>query len=752
MSADKKFRSRMARTTVSSDEVTTDGPFDETCSAPCISRGEHSGEHSSVSRFTEAMNNPDWRRRRDGCSACDSTATENSNMSQDTFRRHESSQTPGDRSLPGSMETNSTGHLWNFTDNAHYLQPSLGSSEVEARDTNANSVDKTYVAPDHNNIHTAENKSIEQEISGLCSLLMQINIADSRYRDRPVEMLSLIPLFPNDDTSKTHGNSTGRDNPIARVQRARGIPRRRRPEQSQGSDQETKHLSEATNNKSRQLTVDFVNTQKQEGKDLMRISEAEILEKAREAVFNDPAVADIGIKDAQPQSRTADKPVVQTEQSDKNEEPGHRSKAYAKIIQKLNQIRKTPVKQMDRPKTNEELQYEREACAKVLQKLDRFKKKATVQLDRPRTNQELEHQSEAYTKTLQRLDRLVDQSRTKEEFRQRDAAFKKIVQNIQQNSGQQTKAKEEDSPVSSSFHRVYPCESKSDQKSPSMTQQRKFDSYDSGIGMTCSVNTRSKEVSQDSGISVDTNGSAQGMNPRAREFLSFRKGFPTTVGSQDSANLSNEDILETMHPSKCVKTDGTISEKPGRTGLADLSHAIPIKRPGSDDKSDESPEGPYISSVPHSKQVPEAFGYTTDMLPTSNFVFTAGPYNPSVQNISLPGALTGLGLGMGNLTMPTAFGNQPHMTAINALSQLYGATPGPVFGGAASLPTPYNPMMAGAYSTRPPPVSKPMGNDPSQQQQYEAYIEWRKANEPGYALACKARQQRRAQRGSIPIN
>lgn len=29
------------------------------------------------------------------------------------------------------------------------------------------------------------------------------------------------------------------------------------------------------------------------------------------------------------------------------------------------------------------------------------------------------------------------------------------------------------------------------------------------------------------------------------------------------------------------------------------------------------------------------------------------------------------------------------------------------------------------------------------QQEYEAHIEWRKANEPGYALRCKERQSRR---------
>ncbi|KAL7814660.1 hypothetical protein V8C44DRAFT_37139 [Trichoderma aethiopicum] len=57
----------------------------------------------------------------------------------------------------------------------------------------------------------------------------------------------------------------------------------------------------------------------------------------------------------------------------------------------------------------------------------------------------------------------------------------------------------------------------------------------------------------------------------------------------------------------------------------------------------------------------------------------------------------------------------------------------------------------------PQPVPKPRRPDPGDQQAYEAWIEWRKANEPGYALECRLRQQRRAQRsmtdrgGSKPL-
>ncbi|KAG6088765.1 hypothetical protein E4U15_005177 [Claviceps sp. LM218 group G6] len=56
------------------------------------------------------------------------------------------------------------------------------------------------------------------------------------------------------------------------------------------------------------------------------------------------------------------------------------------------------------------------------------------------------------------------------------------------------------------------------------------------------------------------------------------------------------------------------------------------------------------------------------------------------------------------------------------------------------------PCGSGSQSVPPRPVPKPRSPNPKTQQEYEAWVEWRKANEPGYAMACKVRQQRRAQR------
>ena len=50
------------------------------------------------------------------------------------------------------------------------------------------------------------------------------------------------------------------------------------------------------------------------------------------------------------------------------------------------------------------------------------------------------------------------------------------------------------------------------------------------------------------------------------------------------------------------------------------------------------------------------------------------------------------------------------------------------------------------WASNPGKVSKPQRPDAGNQQAYEAWIEWRKANEPGYATECKNRQRRRAER------
>jgi hypothetical protein len=70
---------------------------------------------------------------------------------------------------------------------------------------------------------------------------------------------------------------------------------------------------------------------------------------------------------------------------------------------------------------------------------------------------------------------------------------------------------------------------------------------------------------------------------------------------------------------------------------------------------------------------------------------------------------------------------------------------------AAPIPQPPQPLpttTTNKPSTRPyfPVTTKPRDHDPVKQQMYEAYLEWRKANEPGYHMKCKMRQANRVMR------
>ncbi|KAL2261322.1 hypothetical protein VTK26DRAFT_4394 [Humicola hyalothermophila] len=58
------------------------------------------------------------------------------------------------------------------------------------------------------------------------------------------------------------------------------------------------------------------------------------------------------------------------------------------------------------------------------------------------------------------------------------------------------------------------------------------------------------------------------------------------------------------------------------------------------------------------------------------------------------------------------------------------------------------PPLADPKTNRPyfPVTTKPRDHDPVKQQLYEAYLEWRKANEPGYHMKCKMRQAQRVVR------
>jgi hypothetical protein len=224
---------------------------------------------------------------------------------------------------------------------------------------------------------------------------------------------------------------------------------------------------------------------------------------------------------------------------------------------------------------------------------------------------------------------------------------------------------------------------------------------------------------------------AKQLNPRAREFLT----------RDQVTNLIDE------------KLDGVNEKSVTEKAAIDLvlPHeripAVPRKQEGLEGKTD-SPvafEGMASSNVSHS-----SFGPLFGIAQPSNLGLPTvrPPLDPTVPSV-IP--LPGVGLHGGSIVNFTGAGGQA------SLSPVKPAPPIPNVGMTAALPFMNNfpvplgmptPSWGGVGGLRPLPcpVPKPRKADTQDQQAYEAWIEWRKATEPGYAMECKNRQQRRTRR------
>ncbi|KAG6114358.1 hypothetical protein E4U14_001429 [Claviceps sp. LM454 group G7] len=180
------------------------------------------------------------------------------------------------------------------------------------------------------------------------------------------------------------------------------------------------------------------------------------------------------------------------------------------------------------------------------------------------------------------------------------------------------------------------------------------------------------------------------LNPKAREFLSFSKADSQAPIMPRRPLLSSYDFLS--------------AAKDSASNLAGFAAT-------------------RMAAVPDGPGIPVGAGTVPALFP--NYL---GP----------PTILGHYGLELGTNPAPL---NLVPVTLETLKSSDSLATPGwPTL-----VPVPM-PCGSGSQSVPPRPVPKPRSPNPKTQQEYEAWVEWRKANEPGYAMACKVRQQRRAQR------
>ncbi|KAJ3474728.1 hypothetical protein NLG97_g9718 [Lecanicillium saksenae] len=234
-------------------------------------------------------------------------------------------------------------------------------------------------------------------------------------------------------------------------------------------------------------------------------------------------------------------------------------------------------------------------------------------------------------------------------------------------------------------------------------------------------------------------------NPKAREFLSLghqqNSRRPIPWDNINSSSPAKQPTFNSVPPSANAAWPGVNSQMTN-----------PYPPPRDHDMMPNNLSNPPVPSAPAVPQPAPMFnlGLTPESFAQTQYL----PGTSAPQPLFPVSSLTGMPAPM----MP--FGNYPaqqlaaqQLAAQQVAAQQIAALP--YLASLASL-GPLPPLLTGLdkpnfpANPRRPPVPKPTLPNASAQLAYEEWIEWRKAHEPGYAVECKARQQRRSQRVKGP--
>lgn len=237
------------------------------------------------------------------------------------------------------------------------------------------------------------------------------------------------------------------------------------------------------------------------------------------------------------------------------------------------------------------------------------------------------------------------------------------------------------------------------------------------------TSSRRAEGSKDSDYASDK------LNPKAREFLSFR---PDESGGAEKGKQRG------FQASSCesLNDGGSPTDMWAGVGFEARDQAAPYE---------PVPvvygTAPQYADIRSLMPIPPGFGLANVLVPAVNAV--TGPPQMGTFARQPPLAPAWLG-GASMLPRPSMSGSSPYHIAGSAFQSLPARfhTPAPAV---PAHPLPTSATQASAFG-RPAPVPKPKVPNAWDQQAYEAYIEQRKAMEPGYAMECRLRQQRRARR------
>ncbi|KAJ4265613.1 hypothetical protein NW762_004907 [Fusarium torreyae] len=701
MTSDTKSRGRIARL-ILTDSTTTDDSLDETRSAPSIPRRDHSSDHSSSSKFVEAMNNPDWRRRRDACSTDESTTTTTSGTDCFSSRTRESSHTSAEQDLHTSRVRGSNTSSWDYINSANHWRSSIDYSEAETRDKVAKSAEEVCGIMESMQITDAQ--VLEEDVHGLCTLLNRMNLMNFGFKDRPVSVIQLTP-FPGSDDDLRFNGKVGmgdlRTLPVARIQRV--CRRLQRPQREPDNLLPTTNQSDPTHPSS------YLN-RKEKGKGkITGKSQEETIERARDAVLKDPAVANIG------HAHTETKiPILPPHKTKKNAELENRHAAFQRVLQKL-----------------------QEGAGR-----------------RDKTTKGESENGPYHRHGLRGRPKPIQQRNQEEEKRKLNcnSSDSRIGSSSFCTSGLRSKE-------SSQYSGIYiDAETLSTGFNP---RAREFLSFKgSFIGKSENHDTASlsndlliENVNMDQSTkeantatikpvetpSTNLNHSLPIMQPDDHHVPNMGNMSDKEATSSTGENSSTGDISD----AKNITGTGYF---PGR-GNASGSRYFPgmgnASGPGL---------GPTLTINPNPSQA--ANGYIPNTMVPLDFTAPFSGYQPPAY--SVPGCQTSAISGYQH-NVPTVSPTVPHsgyqlnLPTGNSMLQQSAVQPNPYWMNATYLQMPYIPMapqmgVGGWRPARPPPVPKPTVPNAVQQQDYEQYIEQCKALDPEFAMKCKMRQRNRVQR------
>ncbi|KAK0638817.1 hypothetical protein B0T16DRAFT_449708 [Cercophora newfieldiana] len=247
------------------------------------------------------------------------------------------------------------------------------------------------------------------------------------------------------------------------------------------------------------------------------------------------------------------------------------------------------------------------------------------------------------------------------------------------------------------------------------------------------------------------------LNPAAAEFKSTfdEKVFPISPKKMTRTPLTNLFPEATQKDAPADRVDPSVTRELGASQVVD-SIANHIRQP-------PGLPAPYTTiTSTHGLaglRPPPGFGFPAETIPSLPSHHLVPPLPPLPVNTPLLGSL------FDTYPTPTLLPPPLDLAQMHASMNGFGTFPGPLMAprippGSVDMPPLVTPVQAGPAPFPPPlygadrkinrpnfPVTqKPRDHDPIKQQQYEAYLEWRKANEPGYHMKCKMRQAQRVVR------